>query len=57
MKNLIENKDLVILSSDKGSCVAILKRSDYDEKLQSMINEGITNGIYTPNAGSLLLWS
>ena len=57
MKNLIENKDLVILSSDKGSCVASLKRSDYDEKLQSMINEGITNGIYTPNAGSLLLWS
>ena len=29
---------------DKESSVVILKRSNYDKKLQSMINEGITNG-------------
>ena len=36
LKTLIENKDLVVISGDKDSCVVILKRSDYDKKLQSM---------------------
>ena len=45
-KNLIENKDLGIISGDKDSCVVILRRSDYDKKLQSMVDEGITNGKY-----------
>ena len=33
LKTLIENKDLVVISGDKDSCVVILKRSDYDKKL------------------------
>ena len=33
LKNLIENKDLVVISRDKDSCVVILKRRDYDKKL------------------------
>ena len=53
LKNLFENKDLVVISADKGSCV-ILKRSDYDKKLQSMIDEGITNGIYASTTDSTL---
>ena len=48
MKNLIENKDLVVISGDKDFCVVILKISDYDQKLQSMTDERITNGTYTP---------
>ena len=48
MKNLIENKDLVVISDDKDFCVVILKISDYDKKLQSMTDERITNGTYTP---------
>ena len=32
LKNHIENKDLVVVSRDKDSCVVILKRGDYDKK-------------------------
>ena len=32
LKKLIKNKDLVVISGDKDSCIIILKRSDYDEK-------------------------
>ena len=45
LKTLIENKYLVVISSDKDSCVVILKRSDHDEKLQSMIDEVIAIGL------------
>ena len=31
-----------------------MKRSDYDKKLQSMIDKGITNGTYAPNTNSAL---
>ena len=54
LKNLIENKDLVVISRDKDSCVVILKRGDYDKKLQSMIDEGITNGTYAPTVNTIL---
>ena len=54
LKNLIENKDLVVISGDKDSCVVILKRGDYDKKLQNMIDEGITNGTYAPTADTTL---
>ena len=48
LKKFIEHKDLVVISGDKVSCVVILKRSDYDEELQSTIDEKITNGTYAP---------
>ena len=54
MKNLIENKDLVVTSGNKDSCVVILKRSDYNKKLQNMIDEGITDGTYAPTTDSTL---
>ena len=54
LKNLIENKDLVVISGDKDSCVVILKRGDYDKKLQGMIDEGNTNGTYAPTADTIL---
>ena len=54
MKNLIEHKDLVVISGDKDSCVVILKGSDYDKKLEYMIDEGISNGTYAPTTDSAL---
>ena len=54
LKNLIENKDLVVISGDKDCCVVILKRGDYDKKLQGMIAEGITNGTYAPTVDTIL---
>ena len=54
LRNLIENKDLVVVSGDKDSCVVILKRSDYDKEFQSMIDEGTTNGTYAPTLKSTL---
>ena len=50
LKNLIQNKDLVVISGDKDSCVVILKTGDYDKKLQNTIDEEITNGTYAPTA-------
>ena len=44
----MKKKDLVVISGDKYSCVVILKRGDYDKKLQVMIDEEITNGTYAP---------
>ena len=43
LKNLIRNKYLVFISGDQNFCVTNLKRSDFDKKLKSMINEKITN--------------
>ena len=43
LKNLIRNKYLVFISCDQNFCVSNLKRSDFDKKLKSMINEKITN--------------
>ena len=54
LKNLIENKNLVVISRDKDSCVVILKRGDYDKKLQCMADEGITNGTYASTADTTL---
>ena len=54
LKNLIENKDLVVISGDEDSCLVVLKRSDYDKKLQSMIDDGINNGTYAPTTDSTL---
>ena len=52
-KNL-KNKDLVVISGDKDSCLVILKRGDYYKKLQGMIDEGITNGTYAPTVDTIL---
>ena len=54
LKTLTENKDLLVSSGYKDSCLVILKRSDYDRKLQSMIDEEITNGTYAPTTDSTL---
>ena len=46
LKRLIKNENIVIIPGDKDSCVVIMNKSDYVQKLQQMINEGIAKGIY-----------
>ena len=35
-----------MVSGDKESCVVIMNKSDYQNKMQQMINDGIRDGIY-----------
>ena len=44
LRHLINDQDICIVSVDKGSCVVILKRTDYINKLETMINKGIKLG-------------
>ena len=43
---MINNDKLAIVSGDKDSCVVILTREDYNDKLEAMLNDGISKGIY-----------
>ena len=42
LKPIINDRNIVV-SGGKGSCVAIMSRSDYFKKLQHMIDEGMEN--------------
>ena len=46
LKDIRNNKNIVILSGDKDSSVVIMNKIDYINKVDDMINEGITNGKY-----------
>ncbi|KAL9977773.1 hypothetical protein ACROYT_G015213 [Oculina patagonica] len=46
LQKLASDPDLVVLSGDKDSSVVIMQRADYVNKLETMIEEGITNGKY-----------
>ena len=46
LKCLINNKNIAIIPGDKESCVIILKRDDYVEKIQGMVNDGMKEGVY-----------
>ena len=35
-----------MVSGDKESCVALIDKTDYPDKLQKMVDDGIKNGIY-----------
>ena len=41
-----KNKNLVVVSGDKESCVVLIDKTDYQDKLQKMVEDGIKNGIY-----------
>ncbi|XP_066926368.1 uncharacterized protein [Clytia hemisphaerica] len=45
-RELRENENIVILSGDKDTSITILTKSDYQEKVQKMIDEGIKDGKY-----------
>ena len=46
LKGLIKDTNQCILSGDKDSCVVIMNKQDYIQKLEDMINEGIKGGTY-----------
>ena len=46
LRNMIQNKDIVLVKGDKDSSVVIMKKSDYVFKLNTMINDGIMKGTY-----------
>ena len=46
LSNLINNKNIVVLAADKETCTVILNRTDYQNKVNNMINEGIAEGKY-----------
>ena len=43
-----------MLSGDKDSSIVIMQKDDYNQKLQQMIDEGITNDLYTPTEENTL---
>ena len=46
LKTLINNKDAVILRSDKDLSIVIMNRTDYITKMEAMIEEEVKNGTY-----------
>ena len=54
MDSVVFDLSTGMISSDKDSCVVILKRGDYDKILQGMIDEGINKGTYAPTVDTIL---
>ena len=54
LKNLINNKEVAIVPGDKDSTVVVMNRTDYINKMQSMIEEGIQKGVYLPTTDTTL---
>ena len=46
LKRIINDKNLVVVSGDKESCVPFVDKTDYQDKLQKMVDDVIKNGIY-----------
>ena len=45
-KRLIKNKNLYLLSKDKDSCITIMNKQEYIQKLEGMLDEIIKRGTY-----------
>ena len=46
LKPLQRNKDIVLLSGDKDSCVVILDKAYFKQKINKLVNDGISKGVY-----------
>ena len=46
ISNLINNKNIVVLAADKEARTVILNRTDYQNKVNNMIDKGIAVGKY-----------
>ena len=53
-KDMINNDKLAVASGDKDSCVVIMTREDYNIKLEAMLSDGISQGIYAPTEDTTL---
>ena len=54
LKNMINNDKLVVVLRDKDSCVVVMAREDYNNKLKTILNGGISKGIYAPTEDTRL---
>ena len=54
LKLLIKNKDIKVLQGDKDSSIIIMDIKMYFEKLETMVKEGIKNGIYKETTDTTL---
>ena len=52
LNRLRKNENIVVLSADKESCTVILNKTDYVNKVNEMINEGISKGKYIETVDS-----
>ena len=52
MNRLRKNKSIVVISPGKESCTVILNKTDYVNKVNAMISEGISKGKYVENVDS-----
>ena len=48
------NNNVVILPGDKDSSVIIMNRSDYTKKVESMLQQGISEGKYIKTEDNIL---
>ena len=46
LNRLRKNENIVVISADKESCTAILNKTDYANKVNAIIREGISKGKY-----------
>ena len=51
---LMRDKNVAVMQGDKDSCVVIMNKKDYLEKLQGMIDEGMEDGIYECTSDTIL---
>ena len=54
LREMIQNKDVVVVKGDKDSSVVIMNKLDYLSKLQAMIDDGIKNGTYVETTDNTL---
>ena len=52
LNRLRKNENIVLLSDDKESCMVILNKTDYVNKVNPMINEGISKDKYVETVNS-----
>ena len=54
LKDLMNNKDIVLLSGDKETATVIMKKADYVNKINQMLSDGIQNGVYIESEDTTL---
>ena len=54
LKNMINNDKLAVVLCDKESCLVIMTREDYNNKLEAMLNDEISKDIYAPTEDAAL---
>ena len=52
LSNLISNKNIVISAADKETCTVTRNITDYQNKVNNIINEGIVEGKYSETVGN-----